>query len=127
MSVVLQPDPRAKITYAYHNELRPNNDQGRSTTSRTLIGKIDPETGKIVRTSGTRRKKQIDEALITSEIEDFNRKIDEKRKLELQKLHDNSEEFDKLHRQYELMQAKYTEFSKMMLSFAESIVSIFKE
>ena len=82
MSIVLQHDSRANVTYAYHNTVIWDKVQKKSSTSRILIGKVDPETGEVVKTSGNRRKKQIDDKTIDSEIAEFNKKVREKKNLE---------------------------------------------
>ena len=48
MSLVLQYDPRVNVTYAYHNDSRWDKEHKQSSSSRILIGKVDPETGKVV-------------------------------------------------------------------------------
>ncbi|MBQ8161450.1 MAG: hypothetical protein IJ083_12010 [Clostridia bacterium] len=75
MSIVLQHDSRTHITYAYHNDVTWIKDEKRSHQKRTLIGRISPETGEIIPTTGNRRKNQIDENVIQEEIAAYNQKI----------------------------------------------------
>ena len=75
MSIVLQFDPRANVTYAYHNEITWDKESKRSKSKRTLIGKLDTESGEIIPSSGKRRRNQIDEEIIRKEIEEYNQKV----------------------------------------------------
>lgn len=52
MGIVYQKDSRSGITYAYENKSFWDKDLKRSRSKRTLIGRLDPETGKIVPTDG---------------------------------------------------------------------------
>ncbi|MDO4539118.1 MAG: hypothetical protein Q4B54_13220 [Coriobacteriales bacterium] len=56
MGIVYQLDKRSGITYAYENKAWWDKEKGQSRSKRTLIGRVDQETGKIVPTSGTMRK-----------------------------------------------------------------------
>ncbi|MDO4539211.1 MAG: hypothetical protein Q4B54_13690 [Coriobacteriales bacterium] len=56
MGIVYQLDKRSGITYAYENKAWWDKEKGQSRSKRTLIGRVDKETGKIVPTSGTMRK-----------------------------------------------------------------------
>ena len=120
MSIVLQYDSRQKVTYAYHNDVTWDSKQKRSHQKRTLIGKIDPETSLIVRTSGSRRKNIVDEAVIAQEIETYN---NSKRK----KNNDIPE--DETHgleaKKYDELIAKYDEIKAALISFSETIQSIY--
>jgi len=75
MSIVLQFDPRANVTYAYHNEITWDKEAKRSKSKRTLIGKLDTESGEIIPSSGKHRRNQIDEDVIREEIEKYNQKV----------------------------------------------------
>lgn len=124
MSIVLQHDPRVNITYAYHNESTWDKERKSSSSSRILIGKVDPKTQKVIKSSGARRKKQIDEAVIDSEIDAYNRKIDSEMRLESE--FNSKKEFEKLRKQYSELQARYDDFGKMMVSFANSVQDFFE-
>lgn len=124
MSIVLQHDSRANVTYAYHNETRWDKERKQSSSNRILIGKIDPESGKVIRTSGARRKKQIDEALIAKEIEEYNKKIDEKHKLEIELMNGNTQDLREVKEKYMELQRQIEDISKVMLSFADSLRSV---
>ena len=57
MGIVYQKDSRSGITYAYENKSFWDKDLKRSRSKRTLIGRLDPETGKIVPTDGRCKKR----------------------------------------------------------------------
>ena len=127
MSIVLQYDPRVNATYAYHNESRWDKESKQSSCSRILIGKVDPETGKVNPTSGSRRKKPIDEALVIEEIDAYNRKIDEKNKLEAELIGSNGQEIHNMKEQYAELQKKFDNLENVMLSFADSLKLVFSK
>ena len=52
MGIVYQTDKRSGITYAYENKAYWDKEKKQSRSKRTLIGRVDPETGKIVPTDG---------------------------------------------------------------------------
>ncbi len=127
MSLVLQYDPRVNVTYAYHNDSRWDKEHKQSSSSRILIGKVDPETGKVIQTSGARRKKHIDEAIIIEEIDTYNKKIDEKNRLESELMNSNAQEFHNMKVQYAELQKKVDDLESVMLSFADSLKLILKK
>ncbi len=57
MGIVYQTDKRSGITYAYENKSFWDKDLKRSRSKRTLIGRVDKETGEIVPTDGRCRKR----------------------------------------------------------------------
>lgn len=57
-SVVYQKDKRSGITYAYDSISYWDKEKQQSRSKRTLIGRLDPETGKIVPTDGRNRKRK---------------------------------------------------------------------
>ena len=52
MGIVYQSDKRSGITYAYENKAYWDKEKKQSRSKRTLIGRVDPETGKIIPTDG---------------------------------------------------------------------------
>lgn len=52
MGVVFQKDKRSGITYAYENKAYWDKDKKQSRSKRTLIGRLDPDTGDIIPTDG---------------------------------------------------------------------------
>ena len=55
-SIIRSLDKRSGITYVYSSESYWDKEKKAPRNRRTLIGKIDPETGEMVPTSGARRK-----------------------------------------------------------------------
>ena len=127
MSIVLQHDSRANVTYAYHNTVIWDKVQKKSSTSRILIGKVDHETGEVVKTSGNRRKKQIDDKTIDSERAEFNKKVREKKNMEEALLSGNSLEIMHLKEELARIQHKYKQISQIMLSATSQIRQIFED
>ena len=56
MGIIKQYDKRTGITYAYESKAYWDKEKHQSRAKRTLIGRIDPETGEIVPTDGRHRK-----------------------------------------------------------------------
>ncbi|MDR3296027.1 MAG: hypothetical protein LBT26_09415, partial [Clostridiales Family XIII bacterium] len=56
MSVIYQNDKRSGITYAYESTSYRDEEKGKWRSKRTLIGRVDKETGEIVATDGRCRK-----------------------------------------------------------------------
>jgi hypothetical protein len=56
MSTVFQKDKRSGITYAYESKAYWDKEKKVSRSKRTLIGRVNSETGKIVPTDGRCRK-----------------------------------------------------------------------
>ena len=55
MATVFQTDKRSGITYAYESVSRWDKEKKQSRSTRTLIGRLDEETGEIVPTDGRMR------------------------------------------------------------------------
>ena len=60
MAIVYQTDKRSGITYAYESKSFWDKEKKMSRAKRTLIGRVDPETGKIVPTDGRCKKRSPD-------------------------------------------------------------------
>lgn len=58
MAIVFQKDKRSNITYAYESKSWWDKEKKQSRSKRTLIGRVDKETGKIVPTDGRCKKKK---------------------------------------------------------------------
>ena len=58
MGIVYQTDKRSGITYAYESHAYWDKEKKQSRAHRTLIGRLDKETGKIVPTDGRGRKRR---------------------------------------------------------------------
>jgi hypothetical protein len=57
-AIVYQTDKRSGITYAYQSISYWDKEKKQSHARRTLIGRVDKETGEIVPIDGRNRKKQ---------------------------------------------------------------------
>jgi len=57
-TIVYQTDKRSGITYAYQSVSHWDKEKKQSRARRTLIGRVDNETGEIVPTDGRNRKTQ---------------------------------------------------------------------
>lgn len=57
-AIVYQTDKRSGITYAYESISYWDKEKQQSRSKRTLIGRVDKETGKIIPTDGRGRKKE---------------------------------------------------------------------
>ena len=58
MGIVYQTNKKTGITYAYRNEAYWDKEKQQSRAKRTLIGKLDPDTGEIVSTRSYRKNKE---------------------------------------------------------------------
>ena len=56
MGIIFQTDKRSGITYAYENKAFWDKEKKQSRSRRTLIGRVDPQTGEIVPTDGRCRR-----------------------------------------------------------------------
>jgi len=56
MAIVYQKDKRSGITYAYESKSFWDKEKKMSRAKRTLIGRVDKETGEIIPTDGRCRK-----------------------------------------------------------------------
>ncbi|WP_018212340.1 IS1634 family transposase [Desulfitobacterium hafniense] len=58
MSIIYQTNKKTGITYAYDNQAFWDKEKQQSRAKRTLIGKVDPETGEIIPTRAYRKSKE---------------------------------------------------------------------
>lgn len=56
MGIVKQFDKRSGITYVYENKAYWDKEKKQSRAKRTLIGRLDPETGEIIPTDGRMKR-----------------------------------------------------------------------
>lgn len=56
MAIIKQYDKRSGITYAYESHSYWDKEKQMTRAKRKLIGRVDPETGKIIPTDGRNRK-----------------------------------------------------------------------
>lgn len=59
MAIIYQHDKRSNITYAYESHSYWDKEKKVSRAKRTLIGRVDANTGKIVPTDGRCRKDKV--------------------------------------------------------------------
>mgnify|MGYP000267058456 CR=1 FL=1 len=57
MAIVYQKDKRSGNTYAYEASYQWDKEKKQSRSKRTLIGRVDPDTGEIVPTDGRGKKR----------------------------------------------------------------------
>ena len=84
MAIIKQFDKRSGITYVYESISYYDKEKKCSRAKRTLIGKLDPETGEIIPTDGRNRgakskpdspAPEIDSDKRIQELEDENRQL----------------------------------------------------
>jgi len=61
-AIIYQTDKRSGITYAYTSESYWDKEKKQSRAKRTLIGRVDKETGEIVSTDGRNRRSTMDDS-----------------------------------------------------------------
>lgn len=87
MAIIKQFDKRSGITYVYDSKSYYDKEKKCSRAKRTLIGKIDPDTGEIVPTDGRNKGAKSKPKSSASDL-DKDKRIqeleDEKRQLTLQ-------------------------------------------
>ena len=87
MAIIYQHDKRSGITYAYDSKSYYDKENNCSRAKRTLIGKVDPDTGEIIPTDGRNKGAKSKPAVSSPEI-DKDKRIqeleDENRQLSLQ-------------------------------------------
>ena len=84
MAIIKQFDKRSGITYVYDSKSYFDKEKKCSRAKRTLIGKLDPETGEIIPTDGRNKgakskpdspAPEIDSDKRIQELEDENRQL----------------------------------------------------
>ena len=87
MAMIKQFDKRSGITYVYDSKSYYDKEKKCPRAKRTLIGKLDPETGEIIPTDGRNKKAKAKTVSASPDI-DKNKRIqeleDENRQLRLQ-------------------------------------------
>ena len=71
MGIIKQYDKRSGITYAYESKAYWDSEKKMSRAKRTLLGRIDPETGEIIPTDGRNRKKKEEKPAASPSPEDY--------------------------------------------------------
>lgn len=84
MAIIRQFDKRSGITYVYDSKSYYDKEKKCSRAKRTLIGKIDPDTGEIIPTDGRNKgarskpkasSPEVDKDKRILELEDENRQL----------------------------------------------------
>ena len=81
MAIVYQHDKRSGITYAYESKSHWDKKKKQSRATRTLIGRVDPDTGEIVPTDGRMRrarekKRETDPKELSRRIDELERRVE---------------------------------------------------
>ena len=87
MAIIKQLDKRTGITYVYDSKSFYDKEKKCSRAKRTLIGKIDPDTGEMIPTDGRNKRAKAKSKTVSPDI-DKDKRIqeleDENRQLKLQ-------------------------------------------
>ena len=84
MAIIYQHDKRSGITYVYDSKSYYDKEKKCSKAKRTLIGKLDPETGEIIPTDGRNKgakskpdssSPEVNRDKRIQELEDENRQL----------------------------------------------------
>lgn len=59
MAIIYQHDRRSNLTYAYESHSYWDKEKKMSRAKRTLIGRVDPDTGEIIPTDGRCKKGKV--------------------------------------------------------------------
>ena len=78
MAIISQHDKRSGITYAYDSKSYWDKEKKMSRAKRTLIGRVDPNTGEIVPTDGRNRKPKVKEKKQPVDYKDLYEKLQKK-------------------------------------------------
>lgn len=87
MAIIKQFDRRSGITYVYDSKSYYDKEKKCSRAKRTLIGKIDPDTGEMIPTDGRNKGAKSKPDSVSPEINKDKRiqeLVDENRQLKLQ-------------------------------------------
>lgn len=71
MAIIKQHDKRTGITYVYESKAYWDSEKKMSRAKRTLIGRLDPETGEVIPTDGRNRKVKADKTASAPEEPDY--------------------------------------------------------
>ncbi len=78
MAIIYQHDRRSGITYAYESISKWDKEKKMSRAKRTLIGRVDPNTGEIVPTDGRNKKPKVKETEQPVDYKDLYEKLQKK-------------------------------------------------
>ena len=69
MAIIKQFDKRSGITYVYDSKSYYDKEKKCSRAKRTLIGKLDPETGEIIPTDGRNKGAKSQKPAVSPELD----------------------------------------------------------
>ena len=82
MAIIYQHDKRSNITYAYESKSFYDKEKKCSRAKRTLIGRVDPDSGEIIPTDGRNKRTKspkadpsIDKDQLLEQLQDENRQL----------------------------------------------------
>jgi hypothetical protein len=82
MAIIYQHDKRSNITYAYESKSFYDKEKKCSRAKRTLIGRVDPDSGEIIPTDGRNKRTKspkadpsIDKDKLLEQLQDENRQL----------------------------------------------------
>ena len=78
MAIIYQHDKRSGITYAYDSKSYWDKEKKISRAKRTLIGRVDPDTGEIVPTDGRNKKPKVNKKEQPADYKDLYEKLQKK-------------------------------------------------
>ena len=73
MAIIKQLDKRTGITYVYDSKSFYDKEKKCSRAKRTLIGKIDPDTGEMIPTDGRNKGAKAKSVTVSPDIDKANR------------------------------------------------------
>ena len=76
MTIIKHKDKRTGVTYVYESESFWDKEKKQPRSKRTLIGKLDEETGEIIPTGKSGRKKSESEKASPSEVNPITEQIE---------------------------------------------------
>lgn len=76
MAIIKHKDKRTGVTYVYESESYWDKEKQQPRSKRTLIGKLDEETGEIIPTGKSGRKKSDNKSSEPSEVKPISEQIE---------------------------------------------------
>ena len=113
MSLIYVKPKGRNVTYVYESSSKWDPDKKQSRATRHLIGKLDPKTGKIVKTSPRGRKKsrrKKAEVIVSEKRPNYKRLYEEA----ISTISAKADEIDKLLQQIGVLQVQNKEYRKTL-------------
>lgn len=76
MAIIKHKDKRTGVTYVYESESYWDKEKKQPRSKRTLIGKLDDETGEIIQTGKSGRKKSDKQETVPSEVQPISTQVE---------------------------------------------------